>query len=330
MGMITIKEIAKMAGVSHATVSMVINNKKGPGEKIREKINGIIEETGYVPNLGARNLVMKKNNSIGIFLLNFPEKREDRLFYYYTELFEEIMFQAKENGYTLLFYTDRDRSEAKISYADYCRENNLKSAIFLGMSYSDPNLEELKNLKDTQVIMFDRDIDGEYNRIISDSSSGIDQMLDYFKKNNLKRVAVVKGTMDSKISTLSKIETLENLKDRYGIETNFYQGNFYRESGYNIGKKIDAERYDVIFAMNDAMAIGVMEGLKERNIKIPEEIKIVGYDNLLVTDYNTPKLATIAHNNKGITEALFELIKSSAKNEKRVIETEFIPKESAF
>ncbi|MGL4945966.1 MAG: LacI family DNA-binding transcriptional regulator, partial [Fusobacteriaceae bacterium] len=64
--MVTIKKIAEIAGVSHATVSMVINNRKGPSQVLREKIKKIIEETGYVPNIGARNLVMKKGSNVGI------------------------------------------------------------------------------------------------------------------------------------------------------------------------------------------------------------------------------------------------------------------------
>ncbi|MGL5578502.1 MAG: LacI family DNA-binding transcriptional regulator, partial [Fusobacteriaceae bacterium] len=204
--MVTIKKIAEIAGVSHATVSMVINNRKGPSQVLREKIKKIIEETGYVPNIGARNLVMKKGSNVGIFLLNFPEKKEDRLFYYYIELLEDIMLKMREKGYTLLFYTDRDRTRREISYADYCREQNLMSAIFLGMDYDDPNLEELKKLQSTQVIMFDLETGGEYNTIISDSSSGISEMMECLERNGKKRLAVVTGSMDSIISTQKKMD----------------------------------------------------------------------------------------------------------------------------
>jgi len=83
----TIKKIAELAGVTHATVSMVLNNKPGPSEAMKEKILKIVEEVGYVPDMNARNLAKGKNNTIGIFLLNFPERKEDRIFYYYMEFF---------------------------------------------------------------------------------------------------------------------------------------------------------------------------------------------------------------------------------------------------
>ncbi|MGL4253092.1 MAG: LacI family DNA-binding transcriptional regulator [Fusobacteriaceae bacterium] len=326
--MVTIKKIAEIAGVSHATVSMVINNRKGPSQVLREKIKKIIEETGYVPNIGARNLVMKKGSNVGIFLLNFPEKKEDRLFYYYIELLEDIMLKMREKGYTLLFYTDRDRTRREISYADYCREQNLMSAIFLGMDYDDPNLEELKKLQSTQVIMFDLETGGEYNTIISDSSSGISEMMECLERNGKKRLAVVTGSMDSIISTQKKMDIIKKNGEKKGFQIEFFQGDFYKNSGYQVGKKIDPERFDSIFAMNDAMAIGVMEAFRERGIRVPEDIGIVGYDNMLFTDYITPKLSSISHDGEGITEALFQMIEGEEKGKLKKIKTKFIIKES--
>lgn len=326
--MVTIKEIAKMAGVSHATVSMVVNNRRGPSQLVREKIQKIITETGYVPNIGARNLVMKKGSNIGIFLLNFPEKKEDRLFYYYTELLEDIMLKMREKGYTLLFYTDRDRTRREVSYSDYCREQNLMSAIFLGMNYDDPNLEDLKKLQTTQVIMFDLETKGEYNTIISDSSSGIYEMMERLEKQQKKRLAVITGTMDSIVSTVKKMDIIKKVGMEKEFQVEFFQGDFYKKSGYEVGKIIDPKKFDVVFAMNDAMAVGVVEALKEREIKIPQDIGIIGYDNMLFTDYITPKLASISHDGEGITETLFQIIENEEKGVVRKIKTKFVLKES--
>lgn len=326
--MVTIKEIAKLAGVSHATVSMVINGKKGPGEEVRERVKRIVDETGYVPNMGARNLVMKKGSNVGIFLLNFPEKREDRLFYYYTELMGELVLKMREHGYTILFYTDKDGTRGHISYADYCREQNLMCAIFLGMNYDDPNLKELKNLTSTQIIMFDLVTGGEYNTIISNSDSGIMDMISHLESQGKNRLAVVTGTGDSLISTVKKAEYLKKLGREKNFLVEFLEGNFYKKSGYEIGKKLNVTKYDAVFAMNDAMGIGVVEALKERRIRIPEDISVIGYDNMLFTDYTTPKLSSIAHDNREICEKLFEIIKSGAKNREVHVETKFISKES--
>ena len=90
----TIKKIAELAGVTHATVSMVLNNKPGPSEAMKEKILKIVDEVGYVPDINARNLARGKNNTIGIFLLKFPQKkgkkRKLEMFYLWT-------FPAKKN-----------------------------------------------------------------------------------------------------------------------------------------------------------------------------------------------------------------------------------------
>ncbi|MGL6064140.1 MAG: LacI family DNA-binding transcriptional regulator [Fusobacteriaceae bacterium] len=319
--MITIREIGKIAGVSHATVSMVINNKKGPSEEIRKKILKIVEETGYVPNMGARNLVMKKNDVVGIFLLNFPEKKEDRMFYYYGELLQDIMIEMKEKGYNLLFYTDKDKTREFVSYSTICKEQNLRTAIFLGMNSEDPNIESLKNLKNTQIIFFDFEAPSEnYNCIISDSRTGIEEMLRDLKNSGKNSLAVIKGKNNIKIATEDKIEHLNKVSKELGVKIDYYSGDFYKESGYKVGKIISPDKHDSVFAMNDAMAIGVHEAFKERGI----ELTVIGFDNLVITEYIASNLSSIAHNNHEIIKNIFLLMKNNETNKKILIPTQFI------
>ncbi|MGL5050973.1 MAG: LacI family DNA-binding transcriptional regulator [Fusobacteriaceae bacterium] len=318
--MVTIREIAKIAGTSHATVSMAINNKKGPSEEVRKKILKIVKETGYVPNVGARNLVMKKNDTVGIFLLNFPEKREDRMFYYYGELLQEIMIEMKEKGYNLMFYTDKDKTKEFVSYSNICREQNLRTAIFLGMNSEDPNIESLKELKKTQIILFDIEAQSEnYNCIISDSKTGIEEMLKEFKDSGKKTLAVIKGKINTRIATEDKIKNLEKISKKLGLEIDYFPGDFYKKSGYEVGKIISPDEYDSVFAMNDAMAIGVHEAFKERGIST----NVIGFDNLAITEYIAPNISSIAHNNIEIIKNIFQIMEKNESNKKVFVPTEF-------
>lgn len=323
--MITIREIAKIAGVSHATVSMVINSRKGPSEEVRKKILEIVRETGYVPNIGARNLVMKKNDTVGIFLLNFPENREDRMFYYYGELLQEIMIEMKEKGYNLMFYTDKDKTREFVSYSDICREQNLRTAIFLGMNSEDPNIKSLKELQKTQIILFDIEAESEnYNCIISDSKTGIEEMLRELKNSGKKSLAVIKGKNNTKVNTEDKMEHLEKVSKELGLKIDYFPGDFYKKSGYKVGKIISHEKYDSIFAMNDAMAIGVHEAFKERGIKKESKISLIGFDNLAITSYIAPNLSSIAHNNIEIIKHIFQIMENNESNKKVFVPTQFI------
>lgn len=323
----TIKKIAELAGVTHATVSMVLNNKPGPSEAMKEKIQKIAEEIGYVPDVNARNLARGNSNTLGIFLLNFPEKKEDRIFYYYMEFLQDVMIEARNRGYTLIFYTDQDRTRSKISYAELCKEQNLKTAIFLGMHKSDENLEALKKLKTTQVILFDIEETKNCNTIISDSSTGISQMFQYLEESKVKKMAVVTGTENAEVATQKKLKEINKFSIEKNIKVDCFVGDFYRKSGYEIGKIINIEDYDCIFAMNDAMAIGVVEALKERKLSVPKDILVIGFDNLAVTEVIRPDLPSIAHDNVKIIDAIFKIIKSEKEMQQISVPTKFIKKD---
>jgi len=322
----TIKKIAEVAGVTHATVSMVLNKKPGPSSKMREKITKIAKELGYVPNINARNLAKKESNNIGLFLLNYPRRKEDRIFYYYMEFFQDIMIEARKRGYTLLFFTDEDGTREKLSYFELCVEQNLKSAIFLGMDRSDENYNELKRLKDTQVILFDIEENEDFNTVISDSSTGIKEMFLELEKMSVKKLAVVKGLEKAKITTQKKINEIDRLAKKHNIVTTYYQGDFFKESGYRVGKVLNYKNYDAIFAMNDAMAVGVIEGLSEREVNIPDDISVIGFDNLLTTELLKPKLTTIAHDNKKIIEEIFNIVRKKSRSSEVLVPTNFIKK----
>lgn len=322
----TIKKIAEIAGVTHATVSMVLNDKPGPSEAMKEKIKKIANDLGYVPDINARNLARGVNNTLGIFLLNFPENKEERVFYYYMEFLQDTMIEARKRGYTLLFFTDEDKTRHKVSYADFCREHNLKTAIFLGMNKNDRNMEALKNLKTTQVILFDIEETKNCNTIISDSYQGIEEMFQYLKNKNKKNLAIISGTKDAEIATQKKIKEIDYFAQNFGITVSYFQGDFYKKSGYKVGKKLDYKNFDALFAMNDAMAVGVIDALLERNVNIPEDIEIIGFDNLAVTGLIKPKLPSIAHDNLKIIEAIFKIIGNENEIQQIMVPTKFIKK----
>lgn len=322
----TIKKIAELAGVTHATVSMVLNNKPGPSEAMKEKILKIVEEVGYVPDMNARNLAKGKNNTIGIFLLNFPERKEDRIFYYYMEFLQDTMIEARKRGYTLLFYTDEDKTRNKISYAEFCREQNLRTAIFLGMDKEDENLETLKKLKTTQIILFDIEETKDFNTIISDSSTGIEEMFGYLEESSFKRLAVITGTENAEITTQKKIKEINALSKEKNIEVTYFIGDYRYKSGFDLAKDIDTTKYDCIFAMNDAMAIGVIDAFREKGISVPEDIRVIGFDNLAVTEVIKPSIPSIAHDNLKIIDSIFKIIKNEKGTSQILIPTKFVRK----
>lgn len=322
----TIKKIAQLAGLTHATVSMVLNDKPGPSLDTKEKVLKIARELGYVPNINARNLVKGTSNTLGVFLLNFPQEKKDRIFYYYMEFFQDLIIEARKKGYNILFYTDQDNTRSKISYAEFCIEQNLKSAIFLGMNKEDKNLESLKKLKSTQIILFDIEETKNCNTIISDSYQGIEEMFYFLLKKNVKNLAIISGVDNAEIATQKKIKELNYFSKKSKINIQYFQGDFLYESAYKIGKAINMENYEAIFAMNDAMGIGFSDALKERGLVINKDYILIGFDNLSISEIINPKMHSIAHDNLKITESIFNIIKQKDKFQQIFVPTRFIKK----
>lgn len=322
----TIKKIAQLAGLTHATVSMVLNDKPGPSLDTKEKVLKIAKELGYVPNINARNLVKGTSNTLGVFLLNFPQEKKDRIFYYYMEFFQDLIIEARKKGYNILFYTDQDNTRSKISYAEFCIEQNLKSAIFLGMNKEDENLESLKKLKNTQIILFDIEETKNCNTIISDSYQGIEEMFYFLLKKNVKNLAIISGVDNAEIATQKKIKELNYFSKKSKINIQYFQGDFLYESAYKIGKAINMENYEAIFAMNDAMGIGFSDALKERGLVINKDYILIGFDNLSISEIINPKMHSIAHDNLKITESIFNIIKQKDKFQQIFVPTRFIKK----
>ena len=323
----TIKNIANLAGVTHATVSMVLNNRPGPSEAMREKILKIVEEVGYVPDINARNLAMGKNNTLGIFILNFPKDKKERMFYYYMDFLEEVMIETKKRGYTLLIFTDQDETRDEISYADICIEQKLRVALFLGLHKEDKNLEALEKLKATKVILFDLMETKNFNTITSESYMGIKEMFDYLGKKEIKKLAVIKGRETAEISTIKKKNEIDMFAKNMGIAVEYFKGNFLYNDGYKVGKNLIVNDFDCLFAMNDAMAIGAIDALRERGFSVPEDIKVVGFDNLAIMDIIKPRIPSIAHDTHELIESIFKIIENSKGTQQITIPTQFIEKE---
>jgi LacI family transcriptional regulator len=171
---------------------MALNDKPGISQKLRQVIKDKAKEMGYIPNQAARNLVLKKTNKIGLFLLSRPLLNE-RIVSYSNELFQELMEEANDRKYNILLYTLNNDLEMKKSYAEFCREENLKGAVFIGFRTDDPHLNELKTIEDTIVVVFDIKIGQDVNEVFTDNKTGITELFELFKQKNYRNIAVLSG-----------------------------------------------------------------------------------------------------------------------------------------
>jgi LacI family transcriptional regulator len=328
---VTIKDVAKKAGVSVSTVSKVINGNYKVSEKTKRKVLKAIEELNYLPNFTARSLVLKKTQTIGVVL---PDIHGE----FFSEVIKGIDKKAREHGYHVLITS----SHSDIKELDEVLFSLVNGRVD-GLIIMNPTLKtshvESRLLKKLPIVllnccadMLDADI------ILIDNFTGAYNLTKHLLKHGHRKIALITGPEDNTDS----IERLRGYKTALidsGIEpsqTLIFQGDFTEKSGYEAMKLITSlpERPTAVFALNDDMAIGAMMYAKKLGLKIPADMAIAGFDDIPMASYIHPSLTSVhvPIDKVGIlaAEKLLNRIegKSDAKFSKTTLETTLIVRES--
>lgn len=305
----TIKDIAKIAGVAHSTVSRCLNDSPLVSDETKRKIRAIAEAHGYSPNSLARNLVTRKSNTLGLFFLS----REELNFMenFGTQFMSAITSACHRHGYDLLlFTTPRDLGNTK-SYMELCRQRQVEGVIFMGMTFNDPHLEEIRT-SDIPAIIIDFQLDGpNVASIGTDSEQGIHMALEWLWSMGHEHIAFIGGPEVSQVAVDRERAYREFMATRAGPEgTQVFRGNFSRVSGYQRGIDILKENPvpTAILAANDAMALGAMKAFKEHGLRVPVDISVMGYDDAAASEFSDPGLSTIGQNSVTIGEGAVDYI----------------------
>ncbi|MGM0509103.1 MAG: LacI family DNA-binding transcriptional regulator [Fusobacteriota bacterium] len=323
----TIKDIMKEVGVSRGTVSKALNNKKGVSEDLRKKIKKAAKELGYIPNSMARRLSTQKSNTIGVFLLNRDRMRLKENFG--MQFLDGIAEEAGKKDYDILFFTitrQQKEKKNKKSYIELCKERSVEGAVFIGLEEDDLDLGNIKN-SDIPVSVIDITINGkQVVNVTTDNEKGIRMGMDHLFKKGHKKIAFLKGSQGCEVSGIRYKTYKDIMKEKKIFKSEYvYEGKFSFKKGKEISKKILQlkEKPTAVLCANDQMALGLMEGFQAEGIKIPEDISVMGFDNIVSGEHSTPALTTIGQHAIEIGKEAFKGIFSKDKS-KRVIEPELI------
>ena len=290
---ITINDIAKMAGVSKGTVSRVINDKPyGVGDEVREKIKKIIDEVGYKPNQLARSIVTSKSKTIGLIIpdINNP---------FFPKLVRGIEDFAFSKGYTVfLCNSDEDAKKEEYYLCDFI-EKRVDGIILAPSSTTNPKLNQLLSDYNHPFAVVDRQIQGLDCDIFvgSDNVKGAYQAVKHLIENGYKKIAFFGG--DRELSnTVFRYEGYKRaLKDsNINIDDNLVMfGRYSLESGEKLMEDIIENKivFDAVFATCDLLAIGALRTMKKNSISVPNEVAIMGYDNIYISELMDPPLTTV-------------------------------------
>lgn len=292
---VTISDIARMANVSKATVSRVINDKpEGVGKEMREKILRLVEENNYQPSVIARSLVTKKTKTIGLIIPDITNP-------YFPQLVRGAEDYANRNKYHIfLCNSDKDVKKEK-EYLKAFIEKSVDGVILTSnISATDAMQYEMLKKNNIPCVLLDRYVEYKSYKagVFLDNIKGAYMATEYLLKQGHTKIAFVTGPLEVTTS-VNRLKGYEKACNDRGIRIDndlVMEGDYLMESGYrhilNLLEK--GREFTAVFAGNDMMAIGAMKALKSKNIKIPEEVEIIGFDNIEFSQMVEPALTTVA------------------------------------
>ncbi len=290
----TIRDVAAAAGVSVATVSYVLNGKKKVSEQTKRIVLDVIEQMGYVPDLNARGLSVKDTKLIGVVVPQ-TEPGSTLMFRntFYSEILGRIEYQARQNGYHVLI----SATDVTADYLNLIRERNLDGVIIIG-TYQNEFLSRLKDLEIPVVLVDSYCKYDWFHEIRIDDEAGSYLATKYMLECGHRKIALVSGILHENGVMKKRFRGYQAALADFGVPYRseyLIEGNVDYDSGVAIAQRIVWEKMDVtaVVATADVFAIGLMKGFYEAGVSVPEDISIIGFDDLEISAYLTPGLTTI-------------------------------------
>lgn len=330
----TIKDIAKLAGVSITTVSKVINNYPDIGQKTRKKVLRIMKEQNYRPNAIARSLSTNRSYSIGVFI-NYNMSRG-----LHQEFFHDIIFGLEttlgKQGYDFVNFSEL-KWKKSCNYLENCRNRHVDGAVLMGIPGLDDNLDALLK-SEVPCVFIDFDIVGPRTSYVTcNNVNGANQAVDYLAELGHTRIATIMGLKNTRPAQerfLGYRQGLQNNNLDYNEEW-VIDTYFSEKGGYTAMKQLLAadKAPEAVFCQSDVIAIGAINAIKDVGLNVPADFSIIGFDDILVSKYISPPLTTIKQDTylmgQKTAELLLEFIEGNNNHVLPVIlPTELIVRDS--
>ncbi len=322
--MTKIHDIAKATGYSVTTVSKALNNYTDISDKARKKILDTANKMGYIPNAQARGLVMKRSFTIGVILDEMLDLGLTHPFF--SGVIQAFRKAVEANGYSMILISNNIANSQVESYLKHCHQRNVDAVFILCTDKNDPSIQELIHSK-FPTVLFDIP-DEESNAVISDHYRGALEAVKYLVEQGHRKIAHIYGS-ELTFAGAERQRGFNDAVEDLGLEI---QDDYKVSGGYfdfKYGKRAMDEllqledRPTAVFISGDMMALGAVQSCHERGVRIPEDISIIGFDNLKLLDWITPSLTTVAQDYDAIghacCEILIDIIKS--KTDKKVHRT---------
>ncbi|MDQ7053640.1 MAG: LacI family DNA-binding transcriptional regulator [candidate division KSB1 bacterium] len=292
---VTIKDVAKKAEVSTATVSLVINNHPAISEATRRRVLKTIEELGYHPRASARTLATRKTGNVGFILTEDHFSRSEP---FYTKIFLGSEFEARDRNFYILLTTIPQNFDEKQHAPRFLLERNVDALILAG-KVPTSLLDYVQRFR-LPTVLVDYWVPGyDLSAVLIDNISGAREAVAYLVQKGHQRIAFLGGDLQHP-SIKERLQGYRLALAEYGMAVDEAlivtdQPNTGFDDG-EVGMRKLLEKnvpFTAVFAGNDAMAIGAMRVLRERGLHIPDDVAVIGFDDTEAAALVTPPLTTV-------------------------------------
>jgi DNA-binding LacI/PurR family transcriptional regulator len=288
---ITIGELAKIAGVSKTTISRVINSKPDVDPGTREKILSLIAQYGFQPNAFAKAISQKQSNHIGLLIPHKAEYVFSNPFY--TEVMRGVSTAVDENGYYLLICYAHE-----VNYMNIYKQKRVDGFVLLSPGSFHKHIIEALNVGSVPFVSTARLLgEAEMTYVDVDNFTGASMLMEHLVSLGHERIAFIgKPTLQSSQDRLSAYQAiLEKAGIKYDPELVLVTDTSSVESGHEYALRLLRAQKPptAIFLANDVMAIGAINAAHESGLRVPEDISIVGFDDIPFSNYTNPPLTTV-------------------------------------
>jgi DNA-binding LacI/PurR family transcriptional regulator len=303
----TLRDVAELAGVSVRTVSNVVNGYHAVRPAMREKVMAAVTSLGYSPNLAARNL---RRGRTGVIGLAVPELR----FSYFAELADLVLSEARRRGVEVLIDQtggDRDR---EIELLRSPRMSMLDGLLFSPLGMSSDDVDELA-VEYPLVLLGERIFGGPVDHVSIPNTEASTVAIEHLLATGRRRIAVIGAHRFEEIGSaalrlLGYRQAIEAAGIPFDDSLVVYMEGWHRQNGARAMEELLARNVacDAVFALNDELAFGAMRIIQQAGLRIPDDLALVGFDNVDEGEFTVPSLTTIDAGRRQISEMAVETL----------------------
>ncbi len=327
MFLAVIKDVAKLAGVSTSTVSKYLNNPNSLKEINRNAVEDAIQKLNYKPNLFARNLRVQSSRTIAVIAQEITNP-------FHATIYNTIRKEAQKEKYSVILYSINDIDGNINSLFESMPISYLSGIIVCYFHDMDKSIDFAISNKNFPFVIMSNDEnyleDENYKIVYGDFASGMSDVTKHLLELGKKKIAYV-GCMTRRPEREPKFKNFMKVMNEYGLQPHSVtrlQKEYNTETGYESAKIILSmqERPDAILVDNDIMAMGVLRCLADYNVKVPDDVLVTGFDDIIMASVYCPALTTVHVPIEEMSIEAFRLILAQINKEPIIEEApKFIP-----